>query len=187
MSSEMVDMIIGYSTRSVQSWVALPVVALLLSSACRREIPIPIAGTPVNTEKIRFKIKQSPTPLTIVHIWATWCQPCREEFPELVRVYNNYKSKGIGLILISADNPDETSEVDEFLQTDKSPVGSLIAIELDQDFIEALSPEWSGALPASFFFGTQGMLLAQWDGKRRYEEYAETIETLLNQTSGGIP
>jgi hypothetical protein len=43
-----------------------------------------------------------------------------------------------------------------------------------------LSPNWSGALPASFFYDSTGRLVAEWEGKRSYEDYMTTIEQLLN-------
>lgn len=158
--------------------LALPV--FLLACACRRNLPIPIAGIPADTSTIQKTIKQSPAPLTLVHTWATWCDPCREEFPELVRIHQAYADRGLSLILISADDPENPHAVEVFLHEQDSPVGSLIATDLNQHFIEALSPKWSGALPATFFYDSNGTLLAEWEGKRSFEQYAETIEQFLN-------
>lgn len=41
--------------------------------------------------------------LTIIDFWASWCGPCRQDAPELVKLYNTYKSKGLGIIGISLD------------------------------------------------------------------------------------
>lgn len=45
--------------------------------------------------------------ITILDFWASWCRPCRAENPNVVRVYNKYKSKGLEIIGISFDQKQE--------------------------------------------------------------------------------
>ncbi|HEY6436248.1 MAG TPA: TlpA disulfide reductase family protein, partial [Ignavibacteriaceae bacterium] len=53
---------------------------------------------------------------TLINVWATWCEPCREEFPDLVELSNTYR-KEIRFIGISADDVDELdSKVIPFLK-----------------------------------------------------------------------
>lgn len=149
--------------------------ATILLFACNPPAPV---ATPATPNEIQQEIEISKAPLTLVHVWATWCDPCRDEFPELVKVINTFQS--LEVILISADDPAEATAVEEFLIEHQSPVGSVITTELNQKFIETLSPNWDGALPATFFY-REGKLVSEWEGKRTFEEYAETIETLLNK------
>jgi len=148
--------------------------------------PKPTA-TPASTPQIKQQIQDSSAPLTLVHLWATWCAPCREEFPELIKIQRNYSSRGVSIILISADDPNVPSTVETFLRQQACPIDSLIAVQLDQEFIETLSPNWSGALPSTIFFDAKGTRLKEWEGRKNYAHYAETIEVLLEQTKGATP
>jgi thiol-disulfide isomerase/thioredoxin len=138
--------------------------------------PVGVVATPL---EIRASIRNSEEPLTLVHVWATWCDPCREEFPELMKVYREAHQRGLSLQLVSADDPADVETVNQFLREQQSPVNSLVSTELSGEFIELFSTNWSGSLPASFFFDANGKLVAEWAGKRSYDEYMQTIEQLL--------
>jgi thiol-disulfide isomerase/thioredoxin len=141
----------------------------------------PPEGEVATLPQIREVIKAADAPLTLVHVWATWCDPCREEFPELLEAYAEARDRGFELVLVSGDDPNDTETVTAFLQEHQSPVNSLISTQLNQEFIELFSTNWAGALPASFFYNADGTLVEEWQGKRSLEHYMQTIDTLLKQ------
>ena len=143
-----------------------------LLSACKPPVPEARPATPA---EIASKIQSTET-LTMVHIWATWCDPCRDEFPELMHVIREFPQ--LEVLLVSGDDPAELDAVNSFLIDHESPVGSLVSTELNREFIETFSPEWAGSLPATFFY-RDGTLVEEWEGKRTFEEYKEAIEMLL--------
>ncbi|QBG47955.1 redoxin domain-containing protein [Verrucomicrobia bacterium S94] len=136
--------------------------------------PSPETG-PASPEKIATAIRSSKK-LTMVHTWATWCAPCRDEFPELVQIINDFPEMDV--ILVSCDNPQNLQPVKNFLVEYNAPVSSLVSTDLNQNFIETLSPDWSGSLPSTFFY-INGKLVREWEGRKSYEDYRKTIETLL--------
>ncbi len=150
-------------------------------TACLAACSPPPTGTPATPQQIEESIRSATAPLTLVHVWATWCDPCRKEFPELLEAYRETRKSGLQLLLVSADNPNtDLDKVNQFLQEQQSPVGSLVSTELNQEFIEMFSTNWTGALPASFFFDANGTLVAEWQGKRSAQEYIDTITPLLS-------
>lgn len=45
--------------------------------------------------------------ILLIDFWASWCLPCREEFPELKLIYNQYKNNGFDILGVSIDDSDE--------------------------------------------------------------------------------
>lgn len=49
--------------------------------------------------------------LTLIDFWTTWCKPCNKAIPELNKIYNSYKDKGVAIIGISCDGPRSIAKV----------------------------------------------------------------------------
>ena len=157
-------------------WFGIPALTGLLLSCSPAPQPTEVATPTV----IKAKISATKSPVLLVHAWATWCDPCRDEFPELIKVHEEFSSQGLQLLLIAADEPSDIERVKQFLADHNSTEGSLIASALTEEFVTALSPNWGGSLPASFFY-VDGKLVTEWEGKRSHEEYAEIISELLKR------
>lgn len=59
----------------------------------------------------------------VVNVWATWCGPCEEEQPELVRVANAYADRGVAFLGIN--HADQTAAASEFVRRFAVPYPSL--------------------------------------------------------------
>lgn len=53
-------------------------------------------GAPVRLADLRGKV-------VFVNLWATWCPPCREELPTMVRFYQQFKDRGVEILAVSED------------------------------------------------------------------------------------
>lgn len=114
----------------------------------------------------------------LVNIWATWCKPCREEFPDLVRLQDFYKGKAVQIIAVSADYPDEIdSKILPFLE--KFKINFPVYVQdfpRQEDFINYLNREWNGALPATFIYDKEGRQQVFFIGKKDFESFKKEIE-----------
>jgi thiol-disulfide isomerase/thioredoxin len=119
--------------------------------------------------------------IVVVNFWATWCEPCREEFPELIRLHQHYASRGLTLLSISLDSPRvRDTLVKNFLAEQKPPFPAFIKTGGDDDaFINALDPDWSGALPATFIYDRQGRRRQALFGEQTFQSLEGYIQPLL--------
>lgn len=115
-----------------------------------------------------------------VNLWATWCDPCRQEFPELVRLYDAYQAKGLEMLALSRDDPQDIEEVQDFVQNRhvRFPVFILDPKGANQ-LLELLSPHWTGVLPSTFIFDRAGVLKVQIFGAIKPREFEDLIKELL--------
>src|SRR5918993_1086416 len=103
--------------------------------------------TQIDEQGLRDLLKPNGRPL-LINFWATWCEPCREEFPDLAKIGTDYKGK-IDLITVSLDEVSEINgEVPKFLAQMKSESPAYLLKTPDEDAaIAMVSKDWKGALP----------------------------------------
>ena len=54
----------------------------------------------------------------IVNLWATWCVPCRNEIPELVKLYKEFRTQGVEIVGLTTEDPEQNAEaVKDFAHT----------------------------------------------------------------------
>jgi thiol-disulfide isomerase/thioredoxin len=152
----------------------------------------PVAAvTEIDTQGLlRLLQRDAPRPL-LVNFWATWCDPCREEFPDLVRIDETYRTKGLDFIAISLDDlKDIKTEVPKFLHSMKAEMPAYLLNVPDPSVaIEAVDPQWSGALPATFLYDKQGKVIYKHVGRFSAAELRAKIEAELgkNESLSRVP
>ena len=137
----------------------------------------------VDGEQVLKVVRESGAPAVLVNVWATWCIPCREEFPDLIRLYRQYRDRGFRLILISADFASEEDDARAFLAEHGVDFPSYLKVGDDMEFINTLDERWTGALPASFIYDVRGNLQHFWEGKASYEQMKESVLEVLRASA----
>jgi thiol-disulfide isomerase/thioredoxin len=125
--------------------------------------------------------RESSRPL-LVNFWATWCDPCREEFPDLVKIDASYRAKGLDFITVSLDDLKEIeTEVPKFLRemrATKIPA-YLLNVSDPEPAIKSVDPEWAGALPATFLYNTKGEIVFKHFGRVKPDELRAAIDKTI--------
>lgn len=106
-------------------------------------------------------------PLTLVNMWATWCGPCKAEFPDLQRLQEKYGPRGLRLIAVSTDQQD--AKVRAFIMSTNATF--LIGRDTAEDVLAFLR---DGSLPQNILIGPDGRILYKAFGLRRPTDPALT-------------
>ena len=132
-------------------------------------------------KKLLARDSKNPRPL-LINFWATWCDPCREEFPDLVNIQAAYGNRGLEMIFVSLDEPtDINTIVPQFLRVmhaEKIP-NYLLNVSDPEPAIKAVDTAWKGALPATFLFDTQGKILFKHTGRIKPDELRAAIDKVV--------
>lgn len=112
----------------------------------------------------------------VINFWATWCKPCIKELPHFNDLDSIYKKEKIKIVLISLDFPkDVETKLVSFAKEKK--IESKVVVLLDgkyNDWIDRVSPEWSGAIPATYIYNRKRNELFQ----RSFENTNELVEVV---------
>jgi thiol-disulfide isomerase/thioredoxin len=128
---------------------------------------------------IRAAIEAPGSNAVVVNVWATWCEPCREEMPELLRFWRDHRDRGVRLVMVSADDEDQRAEVEHVLAAAGFDGPAFIKHGDDMTFINSLDRSWSGALPSTFLYDGRGKKQRFWAGTIGYRDLARGVRKLL--------
>ncbi|HKQ60998.1 MAG TPA: TlpA disulfide reductase family protein [Candidatus Polarisedimenticolaceae bacterium] len=137
---------------------------------------------PADAAELLHQVRRSGARAVLLNVWATWCQPCREELPDLLRLRRELGGRGLAVMLVSADFEDEGAAAARFLGSQGVDFPTWLKSGRDAPFIDGLAPAWSGALPASFVFDGTGKLHAFREGKQTYETFRELVLDVLERS-----
>jgi thiol-disulfide isomerase/thioredoxin len=135
----------------------------------------------IDDAKIKQLLKPDGKPL-LVNFWATWCGPCREEFPGLVKIDAEYRGK-IDFFTVSLDFVEELDTgVPKFLSEMKAEMPTYLLVSSDENtLISSISKDWSGALPFTILYDEKGEITYLRQGKVEHEILKSEIEKTLGK------
>lgn len=119
--------------------------------------------------------------VVLVNFWATWCVPCREEFPDIARLDRAWRGKGLSVLGVSIDSAKDLPAVDKFLAKTKPdfPNYRKASGGDDQVFIESVDERWGGELPFTVLYSRDGKKAKVLSGKQSYADFESAVKGLL--------
>ena len=118
----------------------------------------------------------------LINFWATWCEPCRDEYPLLNELAKQYAPQGLKVVGVSLDQDGDLILMRRFLARYKPVFPNYRKKRGEEDaFSRAVMPGWNGSLPASVFFAKDGTQVGHLLGAGNRETFEAAIKTLLSK------
>ena len=117
----------------------------------------------------------------VVTFWATWCEPCRDEFPMLVDLAKQYGAKGLAIYGVSLDDDADLNVARRFLAKNQPVFPSYRqkpGIDVDA-FYQGVNPEWTGTMPETIFYARDGRILLHFEGEHSRDDFVKAINLIL--------
>ncbi len=117
----------------------------------------------------------------LVNFWATWCEPCRDEFPDLVQIDAQYRSHGLEFVTVSLDDAaDINTSVPQFLREMRAQMPAYLLNTAEPEAaIMTVDPAWGGGLPATFLFDARGNIVFKHVGRVKPTELRPAIQKVI--------
>ncbi len=104
--------------------------------------------------------------MLMVNFWATWCAPCKSEYPKLLQTYQWYRSRDLDFVSVSMDAPDQRATVEKFLKQVHSGIRNL---QVDTDDVysvmAAFDKSWDSGVPFTLVVDPEGKVIFQHAGE----------------------
>ena len=122
--------------------------------------------------------------LTMINIWGTFCPPCIREMPDLGKLSNDYKDKGVQIVGVVVDAMDRSGRVDGKIKDDARRI--IDKTKADYLHIVPTIAMFSGLLrgvqvvPTTIFVDSDGCQIGEaYLGSRSYKDWKKIIDNLL--------
>ena len=178
--------------------IRIGVAALLLGAVAA--VGVLVAGAPqthaprdpqiIDVQGYQKLVRQYRGKPLLINFWATWCEPCRDEYPMLNELSKEYGPKGLCVVGVNSDQDGDLILMRRFIARYKPVFPNYRKKpEGEGEFNQAVLPDWRGELPATFLYDKDGRLTGHFFGARNRETYEATIGKLLSSGggSGGAP
>ncbi|HYL68714.1 MAG TPA: TlpA disulfide reductase family protein [Candidatus Limnocylindria bacterium] len=121
----------------------------------------------------------------LVTFWATWCEPCRDEYPMIVELEKQYSSQGLAVFGVDMDDTAEMNLVRRFLARNQPRFPNYRqkpGIDLDA-FYHGVNPAWTGSMPETVFYGRDGRIAGHFVGERSRASFEQAIHSILAESA----
>jgi len=138
--------------------------------------------TPIDAHAFGADLASREGKVLLVNFWATWCRPCLEEIPALIRLEQELAEQGFQLVAVSLDDPSGSEALLEpFLDKWFPQFSTYLSTESDMDsMVSVIDPYWNEVLPTSYVIGRDGAMVKRIQGGSTAEEFLIAVRPVLD-------
>jgi thiol-disulfide isomerase/thioredoxin len=135
----------------------------------------PVVLEHIDTNGIAALVQNHTKKLRLINVWATWCTPCVEEFPEVVALSHRFANRDFEVITISVDEPKDEAKAHRFLDQQHATVPNRVQRSLKMEgrptnnylftgagpdaLMQALDPQAPGPVPYTVLIAPGGGII----------------------------
>lgn len=136
--------------------------------------------TPIDESGFIKLLAANKGKVVLVDFWATWCEPCRAEMPQLASLAPKLRARGFEMVTISTDEPEREAAAAKVLKENNVAGTTYIKKTNDDDkFYASVAAKWGGTLPAMFLYDRSGKKVRSFIGETPVKDLEAAIEKLL--------
>jgi thiol-disulfide isomerase/thioredoxin len=158
------------------------VFALLLAVGCvlaAPQTPAPTDPKIIDAQAYQKLLEQNRGKPMLINFWATWCEPCRDEYPMLNDLAKQYGPKGLKVLGVNFDQDGDIILMRRFIARYKPVFPNYRNPGGGSEFQQAAMPGWNGALPATILYDKTGRQVGHYVGAQTRVTYESAIQSLL--------
>lgn len=134
---------------------------------------------PLTINQLEERVKKGGDTVYVVNFWATWCAPCIAELPYFEKLQSTYKNQPLKVLLISCDLKSKLNKVViPFVKKNRLANEVFLLNENnEQEYIDRISKDWSGALPATLIYNKNKNIRKLYEREFKYTELEKTYQS----------
>ena len=148
------------------------------------QAPLPVVS-PIDTDALKGLVTQQRERPLLVNFWATFCDPCRDEFPDLVKIDKDFRPHSLEFVTVSLDDIDQIkTDVPKFLNAMNATMPAyLLNVSDPEPAINFIDRRWQGDLPATYLYNEKGEVVYKHIGRVNTAELRQAIEKAVKKSS----
>ena len=161
--------------------LSMALTALAVAAPLRAEDKVELQV--VKMDALESAIAQHKAKIVVVDFWATFCIPCKAEFPNLVKLHKEQAKDGVVCISVTVDDPDDKAVALKFLTQKKATFENFL---LDEP-AEKYQKKWGfTSVPTVLIYSRDGKLVKKFNGDKpenvfTYKDVRKLVDELLRK------
>jgi thiol-disulfide isomerase/thioredoxin len=122
---------------------------------------------PISLDGLKKAVEAHKGKVVVIDVWANFCVPCKEKFPHMVKLSNDFKDKGVVFISLTIDEPEDKAKALEFLVKNKATFQNFILEDKDRNEKPGDAKLYHSAPPIVHVYDQTGKLVESYEGKKQ--------------------